>query len=298
MIKTIYAFDEDGNKIAIGTYNVIPNTKVGGTIFYIDSTADGTYTFYNANGQQVQEPTVGTDCTGWSYEVTGATKDKFYVYNNSCMFKRDRTGTQSNPFITWPYLDENNQSYIDNTRHGDKSEIPTGKEEYEYLGYYGRVMETHGSSFNSSSTGKYNTNLIINTRNGVYCQGAQVSYRGESTYAETMWYICDQFNKGTYTLNNVLIPNDTGCSDWYIPSKNELTNMVTFIGDSTFADALYTGDSSSVKINVWTSSFLLNSWGVGYSVYKLAGEEEFHFSNQMQIYPATNEECVVLSRSF
>lgn len=56
---------------------------VGGIIFYIDSTADGTYTFYNSNGTQVSAPTVGTDCTGWTYSVSGASKDKYYVvYDN------------------------------------------------------------------------------------------------------------------------------------------------------------------------------------------------------------------------
>lgn len=63
--------------------------SVGGIIFYIDSTANGTYTFYNAQGTQVSAPTVGTDCTGWTYEVTGATKDKFYVvYNELYTSKR------------------------------------------------------------------------------------------------------------------------------------------------------------------------------------------------------------------
>jgi len=63
--------------------------KVGGIIFYIDSTADGTYTFYNANGTQVSAPSVGTDCTGWTYEVTGASKDKYYVvYNELYTSKR------------------------------------------------------------------------------------------------------------------------------------------------------------------------------------------------------------------
>ena len=55
---------------------------VGGIIFYIDSTADGTYTFYNDLGAQVSAPSVGTDCTGWTYSVSGATKDKYYVVYN------------------------------------------------------------------------------------------------------------------------------------------------------------------------------------------------------------------------
>ena len=61
---------------------LVNRKKVGGIIFYIDSTADGTYTFYNGEGTQVAAPTVGTDCTNWEYEVTGASKDKFYVVHN------------------------------------------------------------------------------------------------------------------------------------------------------------------------------------------------------------------------
>ena len=52
---------------------------VGGIIFYIDDAADGTYRFWDANGDAIEAPTVGTDCTGWTYRVEGATKDKFYV---------------------------------------------------------------------------------------------------------------------------------------------------------------------------------------------------------------------------
>lgn len=54
---------------------------VGGIIFYIDTTADGTYTFKNALGETAT-PSVGTDCTGWTYTVTGASKDKYYVVYN------------------------------------------------------------------------------------------------------------------------------------------------------------------------------------------------------------------------
>lgn len=61
---------------------LVTRKKVGGIIFYIDSTADGTYTFYNGEGTQVAAPTVGMDCTDWEYTVTGASKDKYYVVHN------------------------------------------------------------------------------------------------------------------------------------------------------------------------------------------------------------------------
>ena len=86
----VFSYEEGGVVITASKSAYINKPKpVGGIIFYIDSTADGTYTFYNANGTQVSAPTVGTDCTGWTYEVTGASKDKYYVvYNELYTSKR------------------------------------------------------------------------------------------------------------------------------------------------------------------------------------------------------------------
>lgn len=224
MLKTIYGFDEDGKKVPIGTYNVIPNTKVGGTIFYIDNTADGTYTFYNAQGTQVSAPTVGTDCTGWSYEVTGASKDKFYVYNQNSMFPSGRARTLLEPDYSWTYFDESD----------------------------GRVFELVGASGDAIGAGKTNTSTVMTYNNGVYIQGPEPSYVGSSSYAETIWNICDGFNKGTYTLNGSAVSNTTGCNDWYVPSMNELLAMKDAIGASTFANMLNYNYNSEVY--PWTST--------------------------------------------
>ena len=78
---------------------LVNRKKVGGILFYIDSTADGTYTFYNGEGTQVAAPTVGTDCTDWEYEVTGASKDKFYIVNNEKSETRRIWGGYETPFI-------------------------------------------------------------------------------------------------------------------------------------------------------------------------------------------------------
>ena len=64
---------------------------VGGTLFYIDNDASGTYTFYDANGDVTSAPTVGTDCTGWTYTVTDADKDKYYVYDSTTGRVFDKT---------------------------------------------------------------------------------------------------------------------------------------------------------------------------------------------------------------
>lgn len=80
----VFSYKEGGVVITASKSAYINKPKpVGGIVFYIDNSADGTYFFWDANGDEVNAPAVGTDCTGWNYAVIGATKDKFYVlYNN------------------------------------------------------------------------------------------------------------------------------------------------------------------------------------------------------------------------
>ena len=52
---------------------------VGGIVRYINTASTNTYIFYNASGTQVSAPTVGTNCTGWTYTKTGNSVDKFYI---------------------------------------------------------------------------------------------------------------------------------------------------------------------------------------------------------------------------
>ena len=54
---------------------------VGGTIFYIDSSADGVYEFYDRNGELISDVTVGDK--PYSYKViTPGSKDRYYVYHD------------------------------------------------------------------------------------------------------------------------------------------------------------------------------------------------------------------------
>ena len=54
---------------------------VGGKIYYIDDTADGTYEFYDAEGNLMSDVSVGS--TPSYYKVlTAGSKDKYYVYHD------------------------------------------------------------------------------------------------------------------------------------------------------------------------------------------------------------------------
>ena len=241
--------------------------RVGGTIYYINSSSTNTYTFYNASGTQVSAPTVGTDCTGWSYFKSGTDIDKYYVYNQNAMFKRDRTGTELNPYIAWTYLSAGNQSFIDNTSY--TSGLPSGRTEWSYYGYYGRVYETLDGTYTGTAigTGKSNTQNMMSLRGGVYIQGSNLKWNGQTQYSETIWNICNLFNKGLYNLNGSPVSNNTGCDDWYIPSNDELGAMKDAIGASTLASMLYSGDLSSTYIRPWSSSAysLVSSWYWGWA---------------------------------
>ena len=52
---------------------------VGGTIFYIDETADGTYEFFDVNGNVIEDVQVGDKPYAYRVVASG-TKDKYYVY--------------------------------------------------------------------------------------------------------------------------------------------------------------------------------------------------------------------------
>lgn len=103
MIKTIYAFDDFGRKVPIGTY--LKPDPIGGKIFYIDQSADGDYIFYNNLGTQVPAPTVGTDCTGWTYISTGATKDKYYVFHDN-LYLSKKWANEYVDLFHWNYSSE------------------------------------------------------------------------------------------------------------------------------------------------------------------------------------------------
>ena len=58
---------------------IITAEAVGGTIFYIDDTADGVYEFYDTDGNVIENVQVGDRPYAYKVTTTG-TKDKYYVY--------------------------------------------------------------------------------------------------------------------------------------------------------------------------------------------------------------------------
>lgn len=135
----------------------VKGDPVGGTIFYINTSSTNTYTFYNASGTQVSEPpTVGTDCTGWTYTKNGNSVDKFYVYEIN-------TG-----LVTSKYW-----GYYNITTSATGNSIGAGKTNTSKV-----LAITDTSSYASGSIWEYIRNMRINKTNGCddWFVGCDVEY--------------------------------------------------------------------------------------------------------------------------
>ena len=86
---------------------------LGGTIFYIDDTADGEYEFYDAEGNVISSVAVG-DSPAMYKVLTSGTKDKYYVCNTT-LYPKSR----------WTYY--KNGNYVFNSLGATGTAIGTGK---------------------------------------------------------------------------------------------------------------------------------------------------------------------------
>lgn len=238
---------------------LLKRLAVGGTIFYIDSTADGTYTFYNASGVEVPTPTVGTDCTGWTYTVSGASKDKFYaadLSNKGTYLNRQYDDTY---YIVWATSGEDLSSYSASIDVLDSANdtVGTGKRNSDWI------------KTNKGSSGVYYPKTLGGTANRI-----------------SIWEIRDEANAA----------KANGCEDWYCPSAGELAQLRNNSGLtlSEWHDAVKYG--SSARSFVWASSAYSNSnnawfWGAN-------PKYDNDYANYNDRYIANNNFACVLVRSF
>ena len=78
----IYGLTDWNEMVKVASAVSVPDPLlVGGTIFYIDDTADGVYQFFDVDGNLIENVQVGDK--PYAYKtVTPGTKDKYYVYHD------------------------------------------------------------------------------------------------------------------------------------------------------------------------------------------------------------------------
>ena len=77
----IFGLTEWNEMIKVTSVVLPPPALVGGTIFYIDDTADGVYKFFDSDGNVIES--VGVGDKPYAYKiVTPGTTDKYYVYHD------------------------------------------------------------------------------------------------------------------------------------------------------------------------------------------------------------------------
>ena len=78
----VYGLTRQYERIKIASAVIIADANpVGGTIFYIDDTADGVYEFYDTDGNVIENVQVGDRPYAYKIAASGS-KDKYYVYHD------------------------------------------------------------------------------------------------------------------------------------------------------------------------------------------------------------------------
>ena len=99
-IADVYGFTGMGKKIKIAHMkeHSLECFPVGGTIFYIDETADGVYEFYDINENLIHNIKVGD--RPYAYRVvTPGMKDKYYVYHDEMYTSKRWTYYKDGNFV-------------------------------------------------------------------------------------------------------------------------------------------------------------------------------------------------------
>ena len=148
---------------------------VGGKIYYIDDTADGTYEFHDAEGNLMSDVSVGS--TPSYYKVlTAGSKDKYYVYHD---------------------------------------------EIYDSL-QWGKSNTATGATGTAIGAGKSNTATLLAT--------------DAVSSTNTIWYKLQQIRNAS----------TGGCSDWFVPSNDEVDALRLAIGCTTSTSGAVVVDASAV----------------------------------------------------
>ena len=162
---------------------------VGGTIFYIDSSADGVYEFYDINGELISDIAVGDK--PYTYKViTPGSKDKYYILHDELY---------SN--LRWTYYKDGSYVY---TSLGTGTAIGTGKSNTA------TVLAADDGAYITANSNGYPT---------IWYKLQQI--RNAYTGGKNDWFVPSRFEAAEVRRAGLMTPEFEGSSRKYIMSSSE-----------------------------------------------------------------------------
>ena len=245
-----YSSDGFDNVLTISFGGVpVVRKSVGGKIYYIDPSGDGVYRFFDSNGDSVEAPTVGTDCTGWTYEVIGSTKDKYYVYNDN--YQSD---------LRWTYYQDGD--YVNENISGLSTDIGKGRSNTNIM-----LTTSDGAYVTDDSNGVPTIWYAVQQMNNNLTNGCEDWYIPSRDEAEelrkaiTFVVITTSDDPVIMPIGPVTGGNMASAYDGLVHYKDYDTTRTCYPSNTTFLRRKYYSSSQNDTTNSIAWKYSSQTWG-------------------------------------
>ena len=199
---------------------------IGGKIFYDAGDNGTTYTFYDSNGDVINDTSISGLQNAVSYTVDGTpSSDRFYAVYPSMLNSGNK--------VYWGFYYNADIKYSGGNLVNTGTAIGTGKTATQAILNY---IDTYASS-EAASTSRPSSDISQSSPNGYNL------YKNCGTSYKYLWDVIRDAN------NNSLEGHD----DWFIPSKDEMRQIASssVISNITGSNYLWSGSAYSSSRGAW-----------------------------------------------